>query len=114
MRAFDPNQFGIVELFTNPVGPVGRALTEAGNKVVAVSKEYVSEQWPGGPGGPRPRPFRRSGTLQNSVQATEPLVIGGELQVQIWADPVNERGSPYGVALADDGYKFIDLEKMRL
>ena len=109
---FVPNEGNIKLLFTNPTGGIAKELSRQGERIVNYSRYYVGEQWPGGRGGPRPRPYKRSGTLQESIVASEPLVIGGELQVLVMADPVNERGSPYGIPLREDGYQFVDLQRL--
>ena len=111
---FKLNEGNIRLMFTDPTGGIAKELSRQGERIVNYSRYYVGEQWPGGKGGNRPRPYKRSGTLQESIEATEPLVIGGELQVLVLADPVNERGSPYGIPLREDGYQFIDLGNLQI
>lgn len=96
----------------NPVGPVARVLEREGDRIVVAAQGYVGIQWPGGKSDP-PQPFRRSGELQSSIRALEPLVIGGELQVILWADPVNDRtGFAYAPWLLDRDYQFVDLDAL--
>jgi hypothetical protein len=96
----------------NPIGPIARRLSEEGDRIVVAAQGYVGTQWPGGPSSP-PQPFRRSGELQATIRALEPLVIGGELQVILWADPTNERdGFAYAPWLRERGYQFVDLDAL--
>lgn len=106
------NPAGLVALTTNPVGGIARELERQGERIVVAAQNYVGTPWVSGTSDP-PQPFLRSGNLQDSIRAIEPLVINGVLQVQVWADPVNDRdGYPYAPWLREHGFKFVDLDAL--
>ena len=106
----DVFEAGIERLFTDTTSPLAYLLVYVADKIVDSSKDYVGIQWPGGKSDP-PQPFRRTGNLQDSIHATEPLLIGGELQVLLIANPVNElTGVFYAPWLRQHDYQFVDLQ----
>jgi len=108
LMSFVPNVAGLEFLFTNPTGGIADELSAQGDRLVAVSRDYLGTQWPGGPSSP-PQPFRRSGDLQASIRATEPRVVDSVLQVQLVADATH-RGWAYPFVLRERGFQFIDLD----
>ena len=87
---FFPSPSGMAALERSPF--IGAALTHFANEVVVpAAREYVGEQWPGGksPGGPPPRPFRRSGELQRRIRPMPPRMDGDKLAVWCITDPYN-------------------------
>ena len=110
MSSFVFNEAGFREMITDTTGGIANELEQQGERIVTAAQGYVGTQWPGGPSSP-PQPFRRSGDLQASIHAIEPLVIGGVLQVQIWADAVHG-GVVYPLILREKGFQFVDLESL--
>jgi hypothetical protein len=110
---FVPNEAGIKLLFTDTTSPLAYLMVVVGDRIVDSSKQYVGINWPGGKSDP-PQPFKRSGNLQDSIRATEPLLIGDEMQVLVIADPANERdGFLYAPWLRERGYEFVDLGSLQ-
>jgi hypothetical protein len=112
MSAFVFDDVAFEAFVNNPVGGIAKQLSEEADRIVVAAQAYVGTQWPGGLSSP-PQPFRRSGELQATIRALEPLVIGGELQVLVWADPTNPRdGFGYAPWLMEQGFRFVDLDAL--
>lgn len=109
------NEAGIQELVNNPRGQIALELLDAAEQIVVPTAQDFLDVPYAGPfakgDSPDPNhvnpPFRRTGTLQDSVRALSPVVDEFGLVVLVVADAVSESGWPYGVELRNEGYRYI-------
>ena len=122
--AFDFNQAGFDRFLTDTNGQLANTLEEIGDAVAVLAQETVGVDRPEpralvGPLywgrqalNPEPGPpFLRSGDLQASIRATPAELTSDGLQVSVIADAAH-RGFAYPFWLLQNGYRFVDLERL--
>ena len=105
---------GMAMLLESPAGPVARELERVGDAVVAATKENLNDPYDRRTLNPPPGPpKRRTGDLLNSVRREDARLMEGRLEV-VCVAPAVHRGWYYDQELRKRGYKFVDLDMVRV